>query len=282
MGLLGPAGYVSIAELIVYIPALIATAMVTSRHGAHRASGWIYIIILCAVRIAGAVCQLLTYHDKSEGLLKATLIMDSIGISPLLLATLGVLSRLYVMSSKSSRGRSNMYRSVDWINSRGTQVFGMKQFRLVQLLITIGLILSIAGGTSGSSSDGQVTVSAMVKAGIILYIVAFAGITVILVMSFGYTTAVPIQERRSPVAITIAWPLVLVRLIYSALASFMDNHIFSIVGGSIGVRVGMAVVEEWLVVIDYLILGFILRKLEPEQQGQLANRQWKDRRQGRR
>ena len=105
MGLLGPAGYVSIAELIVYIPALIVTAMVTSRHGAHRASGWIYTIILCAVRIAGAVCQLLTYHDKSEGLLKATLIMDSIGISPLLLATLGVLSRLYVLSSKDFRGK---------------------------------------------------------------------------------------------------------------------------------------------------------------------------------
>ena len=175
-----------------------------------------------------------------------------------------------------------MYHSVDWINSRGTQVFSMKQFRLVQLLITLGLILSIAGGTTGSSSDGQLTVSAMTRAGIILYIVAFAGITFILVMSFGYKTAVPIQERRSPVAIAIAWPLILVRLVYSVLAIFVDNQIFSIVGGSIGVRVGMAVVEEWLVVIDYLILGFNLRKLEPEQQGQLASRQWKDRRRGRR
>lgn len=98
---LSAAGYVSIAEIIVYIPALIAAIMVTSRHGLRRASGWIYTIILCAVRIAGAVCQLLTYHDSSTGLLKATLIMDSIGISPLLLATLGVLSRLYVLPSRN-------------------------------------------------------------------------------------------------------------------------------------------------------------------------------------
>jgi hypothetical protein len=96
---LSAGGYVSIAELIVYIPALIAALVVTSRHGLHRASGWIYTIILCGVRIGGAVCQLLTYHDSSTGLLKAVIIMDSIGISPLLLATLGILSRLYVLLS---------------------------------------------------------------------------------------------------------------------------------------------------------------------------------------
>lgn len=97
---LGPPGYVSIVEIIVYLPAFIAGVVVTSRHGVHRASGWIYTLILCTIRIAGAVCQLLTYHDTSEGLLKATLIIDSIGISPLLLATLGILSRLYVTLPK--------------------------------------------------------------------------------------------------------------------------------------------------------------------------------------
>lgn len=87
--------YVSIVELVIYIPALIAAIVVTARHGFHRASGWIYTIVLCTVRIAGAICQLLTHTDHSDGLLTATLIIDSIGISPLLLATLGILSRLY-------------------------------------------------------------------------------------------------------------------------------------------------------------------------------------------
>lgn len=87
--------YVSIVELIIYIPALIAAIIVTARHGFHRASGWIYTVVLCAVRIAGAICQLLTHTDHSEGLLTASIVIDSIGISPLLLATLGVLSRLY-------------------------------------------------------------------------------------------------------------------------------------------------------------------------------------------
>jgi len=88
------AGYVSIAELILYIPTLVLALIACKRHGFHRASGWIYTVILCVLRIIGAICQLLTYTDHSTGLLQATSIIDSIGISPLLLATLGMLSRL--------------------------------------------------------------------------------------------------------------------------------------------------------------------------------------------
>ncbi|KAI1289057.1 hypothetical protein F5Y03DRAFT_388881 [Xylaria venustula] len=240
----GAEGYVSIVELIVYIPALIAAVIVCSRHGVHRASGWVYTVILCVVRIAGAVCQLLTYHNQSEGLLKATLIIDSIDISPLLLTIL---------------------------------LFSTKQFRFVQLLITLGLILSIAGGSGGSSSDdGQLTVSDTSKAAIALFIIGFVGLTYFLLVSSGYRNMVPTQERRSPVAVAIDWPFILTRFVYSVLAVALHNSTFPIVGGSVGVHVALAVVEEFLVVIDYLILGFSLRKLEPEQQGVLANRTWKE------
>ena len=87
-------GYVSIVELIVYIPCLIIGFMVCHRHGFKRASGWIFILILSAIRIAGSICQLLTYSKPTKNLIEATLIIDSIGIAPLLLTVLGILSRL--------------------------------------------------------------------------------------------------------------------------------------------------------------------------------------------
>jgi hypothetical protein len=87
-------GYVSIVELIVYIPCLILGFIVCLRQGFKRTSGWIFVLILSVVRIAGSICQLLTYSSPTVGLIKATLILDSIGIAPLLLAVLGVLSRL--------------------------------------------------------------------------------------------------------------------------------------------------------------------------------------------
>jgi hypothetical protein len=86
-------GGVSIFELIVNFPAIVVAAIVCSRHGFSRSSGWIFTLILCLVRIIGACCQLATYHSETKGLLEAVIILDSIGISPLLLATLGLLSR---------------------------------------------------------------------------------------------------------------------------------------------------------------------------------------------
>jgi hypothetical protein len=92
MKLDGRAG-VSVAELVIYSPALIVATIICARHGFDRSSGWIFALILCLVRIVGACCQLATYQSQSEGLLEATIILESIGISPLLLATLGLLSR---------------------------------------------------------------------------------------------------------------------------------------------------------------------------------------------
>lgn len=86
-------GGVAIFELAIYLPALVVAFIVCSRHGFAKASGFIFTLILCFVRIIGACCQLATYHKETEGLLEATIILDSIGLSPLLLATLGLLSR---------------------------------------------------------------------------------------------------------------------------------------------------------------------------------------------
>ena len=86
-------GDVSIIELIVYFPALLIAFLVCNHHGFHRASGWIYTLILCLIRIIGSGCQLATYHDESNGLLETTLILELVGISPILFATLGLISR---------------------------------------------------------------------------------------------------------------------------------------------------------------------------------------------
>lgn len=87
-------GYVSVGQLAVYTPALLLSILVCIRHGFSRTSGYVYIVVLCVVRIAGAVCQILTYSHPTSGLITAVIVLDTIGISPLLLATLGMLSRL--------------------------------------------------------------------------------------------------------------------------------------------------------------------------------------------
>lgn len=91
---LDSAGYVAIVELIVFIPALVASLLVCARHGFSRSSGWIYTCLLSIVRIGGAICQLIAVNNPSKDVITAAVIFDSIGLSPLLLSSLGLIYRL--------------------------------------------------------------------------------------------------------------------------------------------------------------------------------------------
>lgn len=85
---------IAIVELIFYIPTLVLGAIVCFKHGFRRSSGFIFTTLLCVVRIAGAICQLISRTDHSTGLFEAIAIFDSLGLSQLLMATLGLLNRL--------------------------------------------------------------------------------------------------------------------------------------------------------------------------------------------
>ena len=91
---------IAIAELIVYISISLATLLVVLRHGFHRQLGWIYLFIFSGVRIAGAVMEILSEtHPDNTTDLEWAIILQSVGLSPLLLSSLGLLKRVYVKSS---------------------------------------------------------------------------------------------------------------------------------------------------------------------------------------
>jgi hypothetical protein len=166
---------------------------------------------------------------------------------------------------------------VDFINTKSTPTFTTNHFRILQLFITLGLILSIVGGTSGNiHPDGTVQVDSTSKAGIVLYIVAYAGLTLVYLASVPRTHAVPTKERRVPVAIAFTLPFILIRLVYSACAVFLHIRLFSIVTGNVVVRVTMAIIEEFVVVIIYILLGFLVDKLDVTTQGPIGGREWKN------
>jgi hypothetical protein len=148
---------------------------------------------------------------------------------------------------------------------------------LLQLHITLGLILSIAGGSGGDSNNGvppkPETTS---KIGIILYIVAFVGICFVWGVSTGSVGAAPGNKKRISAAVIVALPFILVRLVYSALLVFVHNKTFNIFKGSVAVHAAMGVIEEFVVLGIYLALGFVLRPLQAQEQGEIASRPWKE------
>ena len=90
-----PTQSLNIAELAIYLPLFFLTVFVIYLHGIHRQSGWIYLSIFCLIRIIGAALGV-AGEKKPENVsdLEWSAILGSVGISPLLLASIGLVKRL--------------------------------------------------------------------------------------------------------------------------------------------------------------------------------------------
>ncbi|KAF2130181.1 hypothetical protein P153DRAFT_365827 [Dothidotthia symphoricarpi CBS 119687] len=231
---------ISIIEMIFYIPTLITCGVVCFRHGFRNGSGWIYTLVLCLVRIAGAICQFVSHSNHSTGLIKATLVLNSIGLGPLMFSTLAFLSRF-----------------VQFVNTKSKPVVTKKHLIIIRLVISAGIGLSISGAMDALSS-GATQVPTNSRVGIILIIVAYVSLVVLFLVYARRVSLLPRKERRVPLAIFASLPLILVRLVYSACVVFLHNSAFNILTGSVAVLVVMSVIEEFAVVGIYVLLGFLV------------------------
>ena len=85
----------NIAYLIFYIPVLFLAGFVAYRHGFGKQAGWIFLLLLSIIRIIGSIMEIVSVTSPSEGVIEAYIILASVGLSPLILAMLGLLKRVY-------------------------------------------------------------------------------------------------------------------------------------------------------------------------------------------
>ena len=169
----------------------------------------------------------------------------------------------------------DVHSSVDSINQHSSIILHALHFRAVQLVITIGLILSIVGGTSSISSTGIYTTQTSSKVGVVLFIIAYVALVLIAALTTFNLSAAEAGEKRLDFAVVLALPFILVRLAYSALAVFSHHHEFKLIGGSIAIRAIMAVLMEFIVVFIYLLVGLKTEASPVARQGPISTRPWK-------
>lgn len=86
---------ITYAELCVYVPIFFLTLIIIFRHGFQRQLGWIYLVIFCLIRCAGAGFKIASEHHPSNKTdIEWSSILQSVGLSPLLMASLGLLKRV--------------------------------------------------------------------------------------------------------------------------------------------------------------------------------------------
>lgn len=239
--------------------------------------------MLCLVRVVGASIQLASQSNPGDkNLIIAAAALESLGLTPLILATLGLLSRLYVISplypskptQSNNEANPGITHRVDWINRELERpTITIIHFRTIQLFVLIGTILSAVGASGSSNPNSPATTS---KVSIVLYTLAFLGTAIILIFSTPHRQLVPSAERIIITAVFLACPLIAVRVLYSLLSVFIHTGVFSRTAAPFEVHLCMASIEEFIVVAMYLFIGIRLVKLSKEEQGEILSRPWKD------
>lgn len=85
---------VAVLQLVVFAIYLVFAFILCSRHGFSRSSGWVILITFSLLRIIGASFELATIHYASRSTYGGALICQSIGLSPLTVLNIGLLSRV--------------------------------------------------------------------------------------------------------------------------------------------------------------------------------------------
>lgn len=89
----------AIWQLIYFIGTFGCSLWVIAHHGFMKSSGWIFLTIFSIIRIVGCSAQIATITADSETPETIAILTGFFGLSPLLLATLGIVSRVYVLPS---------------------------------------------------------------------------------------------------------------------------------------------------------------------------------------
>ncbi|KAF7979923.1 hypothetical protein HWV62_40334 [Athelia sp. TMB] len=247
-------GKISAVTMVVYIPILIIATILVCRHGFTRDAGWIFLAIFSLTRIIGGATLIAAEEIRPvvTTLYIVGIVLESAGLSPLMLATLGFIKTIVQ-------------------NSLPNPALFTRAFRLLGLLATIALALSIYGSTETSPSTVS-NGSTLRRVGSLLFLALY----LLLAALHGYcwaNVARLMKHRRTLlVAISAALPFLGVRVVYSVLSAFSGPLSFSgtaaaapastgflakfsMLTGSWPIYLCMSVLMELVVVVIYTTAG---------------------------
>ena len=113
------------------------------------------------------------------------------------------------------------------------------------------------------------------KVGIILYIVAYVALALAAILTSFKLSHAESGEKRLLLAVILALPFILVRLVYSTFAALTHFHDFNLLTGSVVIFTIMAVAMEFAVILIYLVTGWRTNVIPASQRGPIMSRPWK-------
>jgi hypothetical protein len=161
-----------ITTIILYTLLILPSFYIWRRHGRPGFLAYNFVYAFCAIRITGAALSIVAVHDAS--LATAAAIVNSVAISPLLLAALGVLHE-----ARNAR-IADVESRREWMSVGG--LHGVVTTGMV--LVIIGII-NVVEGVSTTANSG------LIKAGLTVLVLAY----VVLLIWTTISLRQPIRRR---------------------------------------------------------------------------------------
>jgi len=245
-------GGISLGQVLVYVPILLVSAVLVRRHGFKRQAGWIFLVVLSIVRIVGGACHVAAEEssDPSTTLITTFSILESAGLSPLMLATVGFLNTVAQGVFENPRA----YRGI----------------HLLGILATVSLVLTIVGGVNignAKTQDDLNTAATYRHVGALLFLALFIAVALVHFLLWTRKHKIMPHRRVLLVGISAVLPFLFVRTLYAVLSGFSPVSIaptppsrnslskFSSISGSWEIYLVMSVLAELMTVVAYLLVG---------------------------
>ena len=247
------------------------------------------------MRIVGGVTHIVSEEQSNPSVTLITIfsILEGAGLSPLMMATLGFLSTVYVPSNLRFHLCCLLTGVLSSLRSEGIRSENVPQLgrglKLLGILSTVALILTIVGGVNLANAKTPDDVNSGTKfrhIGVILFLVLY--ILLALLHVFFWTRAHSLMLHRRTVrhtsdsysiiplsqfflqlltGISAVLPFLFIRTLYAVLSGFSPASIpgtqapenalskFNSSSGSWQIFLVMSVIMELLVVFTYLVVG---------------------------
>ncbi|KAK3332670.1 hypothetical protein B0T19DRAFT_439483 [Cercophora scortea] len=225
------------AELAIYATLSLAVIYVFVRHWPTDPLGWAYLFAFCTLRIVGGAMA-----NGGSGSSSASII-SSIGLSPLLLATSGILHE------------SRVYR-----NPNLNTAFEWTLVGVFHVLVATGVALIGAGASSLQGSQPKASDLNLVDVGIALLTTSWA-----LLVIWGSVSLLPSQHsnlaHRHWAGTTLLYSVLVslvfigIRVIYALVALSTRQANLNPVTGSIVIRVLLSFLPELIATLVFLAAG---------------------------
>jgi len=241
------------AQLAIYCALAIPVLYIWFRHGSPGFLGFLYLFAFCMLKVVGAA-MLLSAEDSGTTNSGAETI-SSVGLSPLLLCTLGVLheARTYRHPARNP--------AFEWM------LIAMYHFGI---MTAIGLV---ATGASGLASTDPKSIDAvLLKIGIILILIGWVVLVGGAIFSAGpsqYSAKVLGFDGGSMLlrGVILSLPFTLLRLIFSTVSIFTQSPHWNPLTGDIGFRVALMFLPELCTTLIFIYVGFSTHTLRRDTKG---------------